>query len=84
MGDNSKVAIANLNVNLHMFELAYVMDKWTACVEQLTKETKFIIICVYFQYHHEIQPYLYKLEKDIKRIQIIKLSCQCEISALAQ
>ena len=62
-GNKPQAAIIIVNNNVKATTITQHSDEWTICAELHTKIGKFMLICSYFQYSHEITPYISRIKE---------------------
>ena len=62
-GKQPMAAIIVLDKEITATVITQVTDEWTVCVEIGTNIGKYILVSMYFQHRHEIQPYLIKVRQ---------------------
>ena len=62
-GTHPKSAIIVFNKHITTTKIKQLCDEWTICVEIKVTSERYYIVSSYFQYRHEIDPYLHKISE---------------------
>jgi len=80
-GKQPKATIMNLNSNIQIVDISQFTDEWTVCVELLTEISKYMVVSMYFQFQHDIDRYLDKLESIVNSYPNHKLIITADANA---